>query len=105
MEFGKFSGGNQQKAIMSKWLMQCPSVFVLDDPTYGVDPSSRIKLFEMIRISAGQNVGIILFSTEPEQLASICTRILVLGQGKVINEMKVEDGTLTREAVARWCYA
>ena len=105
MEFGKFSGGNQQKAILAKWLSVCPTVFVLDDPTYGVDPASRIKVFDAIRSAADKNVGIILFSTEPEQLADICTRLLVLQHGKVVCELTQADKTLTREEVARWWYA
>lgn len=105
MEFGKFSGGNQQKAIIAKWLSVCPNVFILDDPTYGVDPASRIKVFDSIRSASANNVGIIVFSTEPEQLAYICTRIIVLQHGKAVFELHKSDGSLTREAVVRWCYA
>ncbi len=104
MEFGKFSGGNQQKAIMAKWLAVCPKVFVLDDPTYGVDPGSRLRIFDNIRKAAEMNVAIVLFSTEPEQLVNICTRIVVLKEGVDSGELKTDDGTLTRENVARCCY-
>ena len=104
MDFGKFSGGNQQKAIMAKWLMVCPKVFVLDDPTYGVDPGSRLRIFDNIRKAAEMNVAVVLFSTEPEQLVNICTRIVVLKEGIESGELKLEDETLTRENVARCCY-
>lgn len=103
--FGKFSGGNQQKAIIGKWLQLRPSVFVLDDPTYGVDPAARQKIFSIIKEASAADTAVIIFSTEPEQLAALCTRILVLSNGKIINEMRSGDGTLTREAIARWCYA
>jgi len=102
MMFGKFSGGNQQKAILAKWLLSCPSVFVLDDPTYGVDPASRMRIFEKIREAAEKKVAIIIFSTEPEQLANVCSRIIALRNGKVAGELKGDE--LTREAIARWCY-
>lgn len=105
MPFGKFSGGNQQKAIIGKWLQLRPDVFVMDDPTYGVDPAARKKIFADVRKAAAMGVSIIVFSTEPEQLANLCTRVMVLKQGKLVHEMKTEDGTLTREAIARWCYA
>ncbi|HML36791.1 MAG TPA: sugar ABC transporter ATP-binding protein [Bacillota bacterium] len=105
MKFGKFSGGNQQKAIICKWLLMCPKVLVLDDPTYGVDPAARLKIFAAIRDSAANNVGVVVFSTEPEQLAFLCSRVLVLRKGKVVNELSKEDNTLTRESIARWCYA
>ena len=105
MKFGKFSGGNQQKAILAKWLSLSPSVFVLDDPTYGVDPASRITVFEAIKSASENHVGVVIFSTEPEQLALICTRVIVLQHGKIAAELTHEDGSLTRESVARWCYA
>ena len=104
MLFGKFSGGNQQKAIMAKWLSTCPKVFVLDDPTYGVDPASRIRIFEAIREAACANVAMMVFSTEPEQLAGLCTRVIALHNGEIQAELLESDGTLTREEIARWCY-
>lgn len=102
--FGKFSGGNQQKAIMAKWLCTCPKVFVLDDPTYGVDPASRIRIFTAIRDAAARNVAMIIFSTEPEQLAGLCSRVLALHDGQVVAELKESDGTLDRNSIAKWCY-
>lgn len=102
--FGKLSGGNQQKAIMAKWLSTCPSVFVLDDPTYGVDPASRMKIFSAIRDAAKNNVALLIFSTEPEQLAGLCSRVIVLYQGQVITELKKSDNTLDRNSIAKWCY-
>ena len=103
--FGKFSGGNQQKAIVAKWLFTCPKVLVLDDPTYGVDPAARLKIFAAIQDSAKNHVGVVVFSTEPEQLATLCDRVIVLQKGLIAQELKKADGTLTRELIARWCYA
>jgi ribose transport system ATP-binding protein len=105
MRFGKFSGGNQQKSIVAKWLLMCPRVLVLDDPTYGVDPTARLKIFASIRDSADNGVAVVVFSTEPEQLVLLCTKVLVLRKGQVVTELKREDGSLTRESIARWCYA
>ncbi len=102
--FGIFSGGNQQKAIMAKWMSLKPKVFVLDDPTYGVDPNSRQRLFELIKEAAGQGMGIIIFSTEPEQLADLCTRILVIRDGRAAGQIQKKDGVLEREMIARWSY-
>jgi len=102
--FGKFSGGNQQKAIMAKWLCTCPKVFVLDDPTYGVDPASRIRIFTAMREAAASNVAMIVFSTEPEQLAGLCSRVLALHNGQIVAELKESDGTLDRNSIAKWCY-
>ena len=102
--FGKFSGGNQQKAIVAKWLFTCPKILVLDDPTYGVDPAARRKIFAAIQDSARNHVGIVVFSTEPEQLATLCDRVLVLQKGRITHQLRKTDGTLTRETIARWCY-
>lgn len=105
MLFGKFSGGNQQKAIMAKWLSTCPKVFVLDDPTYGVDPASRKRIFTAIKEAAERNVALIVFSTEPEQLAGICSRVIAMKDGQVVAELNKCDGTLNRNSIAKWCYA
>lgn len=104
MPFGKFSGGNQQKAIIAKWLKLRPSVLIMDDPTYGVDPAARMKIFASIKNASENGVSVVMFSTEPEQLAYVCTRIIVMNHGKIMQELHAADGTLTRESIARWCY-
>ncbi len=103
-KFGTMSGGNQQKAIMAKWMSLKPKVFILDDPTYGVDPNSRKMLFERIREAAKEGMGIIVFSTEPELMADICTRVIVVRNGRVSGEIRKEDGVLERETIVRWSY-
>ena len=74
--FGKLSGGNQRKAILAKWLALKPQALVLDDPTSGVDPAARRKIFELLREAASNGIGVLAFSTEPEQLAAFCSRVL-----------------------------
>ena len=101
--FGQLSGGNQQKALLGKWLLTRPTLLVLDDPTSGVDPGAREKIFEILRDAAGEGVGILFFSTEPEQLAAMCSRVLVLKSGKIAAELT--GGELTREMISQWCYA
>ena len=101
--FGKLSGGNQQKSLLGKWLLMKPSVLVLDDPTSGVDPGAREKIFEVLHDAAREGVAILLFSTEPEQLASICDRVLILRHGRIAAELKGHK--LSRETISQWCYA
>ena len=101
--FGKLSGGNQQKTLLGKWLLTKPSVLVLDDPTSGVDPGAREKIFEALLDAANEGVAILLFSTEPEQLASICGRVLVLRYGRVAAELSGHK--LNRKTISQWCYA
>jgi ribose transport system ATP-binding protein len=96
--FGELSGGNQQKVILAKWLLTSPVVLVLDDPTQGVDPGSRRMIFELIRAAAASGVAVILFSTEPAQIAQLCRRVIVLGSSGA-SELRGAD--LTPEAVTR----
>ena len=105
MPFGKFSGGNQQKAIVAKWMKLKPAVLIMDDPTYGVDPAARQMIFASMKNASLNGVSMLVFSTEPEQLASVCTRMLIISKGRITHELFAEDGSLTRESVARWCYS
>lgn len=100
--FGKLSGGNQQKAILAKWLALKPKVLVLDDPTSGVDPAARQKIFELLREAAANGIGVLAFSTEPEQLAAFCSRVLIVKEGAVAIEL--EGDQIDRQTISRWCY-
>jgi ABC-type sugar transport system ATPase subunit len=101
--FGTLSGGNQQKTLLAKWLHLHPAVLVLDDPTSGVDPGARQKIFELLRDAASEGLGILFFSTEPEQLAAMCSRVLILKDGVIAGSLS--GGELTHQAISRWCYA
>jgi len=100
--FGTLSGGNQQKVLLGKWLLLRPSVLVLDDPTYGVDPGARETIFEAVQDAAQRGVCVLFFSTEPEQLVRICNRVLVLRDGEIITELSGQD--LALESVIEWSY-
>ena len=101
--FGSLSGGNQQKVLLGKWLMLGPSVLILDDPTSGVDPAARRTIFSILREAASAGLAVLLFSTELEQLVTLCSRVLVLRDGAIATELA--GGGLTRESVTKWCYA
>jgi ribose transport system ATP-binding protein len=101
--FARLSGGNQQKALLGKWLHLRPAVLVLDDPTSGVDPGAREKIFEILRQAAREGTGILFFSTEPEQLAALCSRVLVLRDGVIATELT--GASLNHETISQWCYA
>jgi ribose transport system ATP-binding protein len=85
--FAEFSGGNQQKALLGKWLLLRPKVLVLDDPTYGIDPHARETLLTAICSVAGNGGSVIVISTEPEQLVRLCDRVLVLQAGALTDEL------------------
>jgi ribose transport system ATP-binding protein len=101
--FGRLSGGNQQRVLLGKWLLLRPSVLILDDPTSGVDPNARATMFKAIRDAAREGVAVLFFSTEPEQLAAMCSRILVLRDGVVATELAGDD--LDQDVISTWSQA
>ena len=84
--FGKLSGGNQQKVILGRWLLLDPDVLLLDDPTVEVDPHTREVIFATITSLAQSGAIILIRSSEPEQLARHCTRVVVIRDGRVTRE-------------------
>jgi ribose transport system ATP-binding protein len=99
--FGALSGGNQQKVVIGKWLLLRPSLLVLDDPTYGVDPGARRSILALVREAAAEGVGVLLFSTEPEQLVATCARVVVVREGRNTHEIagdRLDLQTLTELA-------
>jgi len=80
------SGGNQQKVVLGKWLETGPEIFLLDDPTRGIDVGTKAEFYRIIQGLAGKGAGIILISSELQELVAICHRILVLRTGKFVGE-------------------
>jgi ABC-type sugar transport system ATPase subunit len=93
----QLSGGNQQKIVIGKWLEIAPKVFLLDDPTRGVDVGAKREIYALIR-EMSANGGIVLFSsTELPELIGLCDRIMVLYQGRLAGELAgeaIDDRTL-----------
>jgi ribose transport system ATP-binding protein len=87
------SGGNQQKIVIARWLIDKPDVLLLDDPTKGVDLTAKADLFAHIRTLAAQGLGIVLYSSEDEELLHNADRILVFNAGSVTRELSGADRT------------
>jgi ribose transport system ATP-binding protein len=81
------SGGNQQKVLMGKWLLGGPSLLVLDDPTQAVDVGARGSVLRATRQAAVDGAAVVLCSSEPDDLVSVCDRVLVLNEGEVAVEL------------------
>ena len=77
------SGGNQQKVVLGKWLLSNPSVFLLDEPTRGIDVGARYEIYKIIRRLADQGVALLIVSSEIEELIGLCDRILVMRRGQL----------------------
>jgi ABC-type sugar transport system ATPase subunit len=87
---GSLSGGNQQKVVFAKWLDAQPSVFLLDDPTRGVDVGAKDEMHALIRSTAAAGAPVLICSTDIDELASLCDRVVVFHQGRVSAELAGE---------------
>jgi ABC-type sugar transport system ATPase subunit len=83
----QLSGGNQQKVVLAKWLDMSPSILLLDDPTRGVDIGARAEIHALLRSAADAGAVVMLRSTDLEELASICDRVVVLYRGRICAEL------------------
>jgi len=98
---GTLSGGNQQKVVLSKWLALKPAVLLLDEPTRGLDAKARRDVYDVIREQASAGTGVIVSSSEAEELSSLCHRALVLSRGAVSGSLAsgaINDANILRLA-------
>jgi ribose transport system ATP-binding protein len=77
------SGGNQQKAVLAKWLLSAPTVFILDEPTRGVDVGAKHEIYRLINDLTARGAGVLMISSETEELMGMCDRILVMSRGEI----------------------
>jgi ABC-type sugar transport system ATPase subunit len=83
---GSLSGGNQQKAIIARWLLTQPKLLLLDDPTRGIDVGAKAELYRLMDTLCRAGLGIIVTSSELPELLTLCDRILVLCEGRHTGE-------------------
>jgi ABC-type sugar transport system ATPase subunit len=77
------SGGNQQKAVIGRWLLHRPRVFILDEPTRGIDVGAKYEVYKIINQLAADGTGVLFISSEIEELTGMCDRILVMAHGEI----------------------
>ncbi|MET7689583.1 sugar ABC transporter ATP-binding protein [Streptomyces sp. NPDC005483] len=87
------SGGNQQKVVMARCLAQRPPVLTLCEPTAGVDIATRLQLYDLIERQADEGMGVIVSSTDTQDLLALCTRVLVVRDGRIAREISGRDIT------------
>ena len=95
------SGGNQQKVVIAKWLLQNSDVFFLDEPTRGVDVGAKAEIYRLIgeMVKAGKTV--IVISSDLPEILGICDRILVINQGKIAADLPRAGAT--QERILSYC--
>jgi ribose transport system ATP-binding protein len=91
-----FSGGNQQKVVLAKWLRTQPRVLLLDEPTQGVDVGAKAAIYELIVAAAEAGTGVLLCSSDTKELVTLCDRVLVLEEGRVRSDIPRRDLTESR---------
>ncbi|MEM1137449.1 MAG: sugar ABC transporter ATP-binding protein, partial [Bacteroidota bacterium] len=87
------SGGNQQKLILARWLLCQPKVFIVDEPTHGVDVGAKAEIYNLLKSLAKKGMSILLISSELPEVLTLSDRILVLHNGEITAEFKKEDAT------------
>jgi ribose transport system ATP-binding protein len=95
---GAFSGGNQQKIAIAKWLLSESAILLLFDPTRGIDVGTKHEIYQLMRDFTSAGGGILLYSTEIPELVHLADRVMVFYQGRIVAELDGDD--LTEESIA-----
>lgn len=82
--FKYFSGGNQQKIVIARWMNRKPRLIIFDEPVQGVDIGARAEIMDHVRAAAADGAGVLLISTEIDLMLGVCDRLLVLRDGAII---------------------
>ena len=85
------SGGNQQKAVIGKWLLSKPTVLIVDEPTRGIDVGAKYEVYNIINDLSADGACVLFISSELEELMGVCDRILVMSYGEITGEFVREE--------------
>ncbi len=88
---GTLSGGNQQKAVIARWLARQPRVLILDEPTRGVDVGAKAEIYRLVRQIAADGVAVLVISSELPEVLGLSDRVLVMREGRLVGELSAED--------------
>ncbi|HHY63504.1 MAG TPA: sugar ABC transporter ATP-binding protein, partial [Clostridiaceae bacterium] len=87
------SGGNQQKAILARWLLTNPQYLILDEPTRGIDVGTKVEIQKLVLKLAEEGMSITFISSEIEEMLRTCSRMIVMRDRKIVGELKGEEMT------------
>ncbi|MEM7345802.1 MAG: ATP-binding cassette domain-containing protein, partial [Chloroflexota bacterium] len=93
LDVGKLSGGNQQKVMLSKWLNAEPKLFILDEPTRGIDVGAKAEVHHIINELAAQGLAVILISSDLPEVLAMSDRILVMREGRQMGIFERQEAT------------
>jgi len=90
------SGGNQQKAILARWLLTNPQYLILDEPTRGIDVGTKVEIQKLVLKLAEEGVSVTFISSEIEEMLNTCSRLIVMRDRKIVGELKGDEMTQTK---------
>jgi ribose transport system ATP-binding protein len=90
---GNLSGGNQQKVVIAKWLLTKSRIFIIDEPTRGIDVGAKVEVYNLINKLTQQGAAVIMISSEMDECMGMADRIMVMYEGRVTAELSGSDAT------------
>ena len=90
------SGGNQQKVVISKWLLSNPVVLIMDDPTRGIDVGAKYEIYKLMNDLTEKGVAIIMISSELEEVLGMSDRVMVMSRGHSAGTLSMQEANVER---------
>ena len=90
---GTLSGGNQQKVVIGKWLLNAPRVLLLSDPTRGIDVGTKQEIYALLRKLADEGAAVMLYSTDYAELIGCCDKVAVFFDGRIVRWLAGDELT------------
>ena len=87
------SGGNQQKVILSKWILCDSDILILDEPTRGIDVGAKYEIYQIINQLAANGKTVIFISSDMPEILGMCDRVYVMNEGEIVGELEGSDIT------------
>ena len=100
VQVSTLSGGNQQKVVLSKWMLQDPDILILDEPTRGIDVGAKFEIYKLMTNLVQEGKSIIMVSSELPELIGMCDRMYVMAEGRITGEL--ERAEFSQEAIMRY---
>jgi ribose transport system ATP-binding protein len=94
---GNLSGGNQQKVVISKWLLTKSKIFIIDEPTRGIDVGAKVEVYNLINELTSRGAAVIMISSEMDECMGMSDRIMVMYEGRITAELSGAD--ITQEKI------
>jgi ribose transport system ATP-binding protein len=93
MPAGNLSGGNQQKVVIAKWLLSKAKIFIIDEPTRGIDVGAKVEVYNLMNELVKEGAAVIMISSEMDECMGMADRIMVMHEGKITGEFTAEEAT------------